>query len=250
MAISFVGSAANSASPNATYQVTLPGGCQAGDLILVTFAVGDNPGADNDLSGAGLTEVADLAVTSDTNDTELFVGYRYFVGGDTVVPTSAWTAIGGTNAANASVCMVFRGVETLANGGPFTTTSQTATGTDTPNANPPSIATAAGDWVVAAVAAAVAGGTGPTFTAPTNYTTNAVSRGHDDTVDVITAMAYRDTGLSNPEDPGAFTGNNVGPSPTQHSWCAVTMALKPAADAAYPPKPTNISFAVQRAASY
>lgn len=231
MAISFIGSAVGSASPNGTFNVTLPNGCQAGDLILVAFAVGDSPGADNDLAVNGFTEVADQAITTDTNDTEMFVGYRYFVGGDTQVPISGnFTALGGTNASNAAVVMVFRGVASAAQGGPFSTASQVATGADSSNADPPQIATVASDCVVIAGASGCSGGTAPAFTAPTNYTTNAVSRGHDDTVDVVVGMAYRLSGFANPENPGAFTAANIGTA-ANNSWCATTMALKAAPQA-------------------
>lgn len=229
MAISFVGSASNSASPNATYSVTLPGGCQDGDLIIGTFASGDSPGTDNNLTGAGFTEVADLFEGGDTNDTELWVGYRYFVAGDTTMPsTGTFAAQGGTNASNASVLMVFRGVAQAADGGPFNASPVTATGTNSSSANPPSIATQSTDWVVVAAASGCSGGTGPSFAAPTNYS-NLVTRGHDDTVDVVTAMASRSSGFANPEDPGTFTPSNIGTA-ANNSWCAVTMALLEAPD--------------------
>jgi hypothetical protein len=226
MAISFVGSAANSASPNGTFAVTLPVGCEAGDLIVGLFAVGDSPGADNDLAVTGYTEVADLAITTDTNDTEMWVGYRYFVAGDTAMPTTGtFTALGGTNASNAACVMVFRGVASAAQGGPFTTTSTTATGIDTSNADPPSIATTASDWVVIAGSTGHTGGASATYTAPTGYTTDFVQRAHNDTVDVLVGMGYRSTGISNPEDPGVMTAATIGTA-SANSWCAVTMALK------------------------
>jgi hypothetical protein len=228
VAISFVGSAVGSVSPNGTFSITLPVGSQAGDLAIVAFAVGDTSGANNDLAVNGFTEVSDLSTTADTNDTEMFVGYRYLIAGDTQVPISGnFTALGGTNASNAAVVMVFRGVASAADGGPFSTAATTATGQDTSNADPPSIATAAGDAVVIAGASGCSGGTGPSFTAPANYTTNAVSRGHDDTIDVVVGMAYRLSGAANPENPGAFTAANIGTA-ANNSWCATTMALKEA----------------------
>jgi hypothetical protein len=228
VAISFVGSAVGSASPNGTFNVTLPVGCQADDLILVAFAVGDSAGADNDLAVNGFTEVSDLSITTDTNDTEMFVGYRYFVNGDTQVPASGnFTALGGTNASNAAVVMVFRGVATAADGGPFSTTATTATGIDTSDADPPSIATAATDWIVIAGATGHTGGATAAYTAPTNYTTNFAQRAHNDTVDVLVGMGYRSSGFSNPENPGVMTAATVGTA-SANSWCATTMALKEA----------------------
>jgi hypothetical protein len=236
-AITFVGSSGvcNSASPNGTFAVTLGGSLQANDLIIGVFGVGDTSGADNDLAVNGYTEVADLSNTADTNDTEAIVAYRYFVGGDTTMPaTGTFTALGGTNASNAACVLVFRGVATVAQGGPFSTASQGTTGQDTSNADPPSIATAAGDCVVIAGATAHTGGATGTLTAPADYTTSAVSRNHDDTVDVLVGLAFRCAGLSNPENPGAWTAANVGTA-SANSWAAVSMALKEAPAVTGPP---------------
>ena len=231
MAISFVGSAANSASPNATFSLTLPGGCQTDDLIIAAFAVGDTSASDSNIAVTGFTEVADLFSGTDTNDTDLWVGYRYFVGGDTTVPsTGTFTALGGTNASNAAVCMVFRGVATAADGGPFDVTATTATGIDTSNADPPSIDTTgtAGIWTVVVGATGHTGGATAVFaTIPAFYSgTDDVQRAHDDTVDVLIGVAYR-TNPGDPENPGAFGASNIGTA-ANNSWCAVTMALKEA----------------------
>ena len=229
MAISFIGSAVGSVSPNGTFNVTLPGGMQADDLILVAFSVGDTSASDTNLAVNGFTEVADLFIGTDTNDNDLFVGYRYHVAGETQVPTSGnFTAVGGTNASNAAVVMVFRGVALAADGGPFDTAAVTATGIDTSNANPPSMnhSGAAGVWTVIVGSTGHTGGATGAFTFPTNYTTNAVQRNHDDTVDTLVGMGYR-SNPANPEDPAAFTAANIGTA-ANNSWCAVTMALKPA----------------------
>lgn len=229
MPISFIGSAVGSASPNATFAVTLPGSLAVDDLILVAFAVGDTSASDTNLAVNGYTEVADLFSGADTNDTDLFVGYAYYTGSETQVPTSGdFTAVGGTNASNGAVVMVFRGVATVADGGPFDTAAVTATGQDTSNADPPSIdhSGAAGIWTVIAGATGHTGGATATFTFPTGYTTDAVERAHNDTVDVLVGMGYR-TSPADPENPGALTAANIGTA-SANSWCAVTMALKPA----------------------
>lgn len=227
--ITFVGSAENSASPNATFSVTLPGGLQADDFIICAFAVGDSPGADNNLAASGYNEIADLANTADTGDVELWVGGRYFVGGDTTCPASGtFTAIGGTNASNAAIVLVFRGVATVAQGGPTDVTSTTDNGQDTSDANPPSIDTsgAAGIWTVILGATAHTGGATAAFTNPTGYTTDAIDRPHDDSADVLVGGGYK-TSPSDPEDPGVFTAANIGTA-ANNSWAAVTIALKPA----------------------
>ena len=225
MAISFVQSAVGSSSPNATTSVTISA-TAADDLILVAFAVGDTSATDSDISLSGYTEVADLFSGTDTNDTDLWVGYKFATAGETTV--GPFTALGGTNASNAAVVMVFRGVATVANGGPFDTAANTATGIDTSNADPPSHnwSGTAGVWTVIAAATGHTGGATASFTFPANYTTNAVQRAHDDTVDVLVGMGYR-TNPADPEDPGALTAANIGTA-TANSWCAVTMSLKEA----------------------
>lgn len=228
MAISFVGGAVGSASPNATFQVTLPGGTQLNDLVIVTFAVGDTGSTDQNLAVTGYTEVSDL-FANDTNTTDMFVGYAFHNGTDTLVPQAAgFTAVGGTNASNAAVVMVFRGVKLVADGGPFDVTSTTATGINGGSPDPPSINTsgAAGIWTVIAGATGYAG-TGTTYTAPTNYTTDFTERDHQDTVDVHVAMGYN-SAPGDPEDPAAMTIGGGSGTAANNSWCATTMALSPA----------------------
>lgn len=225
MAISYVSQAVASSSPNTAMTVTLPTGSMAsGDLILIAASVADT--TDNALSApteGGYTNVIGSTLyANNTNDVNLDVFYTYWNGTDT---TASFSAVGGTNASNVGVCMVFRGVATAAQGGPFTTTSQSATGTGTSDADPPSIATATDDAVVIVGATGHTGDATATYTNPTNYTTNAAMRAHNDTIDGLVGMGYRLSGYSNPENPGAFTAATIGTA-SANSWAAVTMALK------------------------
>ncbi len=230
-AISFIDSAGNSASPNGTFSVAIPGTCAAGDLLIVGFVVGDTTGADNDLAVNGFTEISDQSIATDTSDVELFTGYRYMVGGDTTVPISGtFTALGGTNASNAAVVMCFRGVKTSGNGGPFDTAATPATGQDSSDANPPSHdwSGAAGVWTVIVGATGHTGGATGAFTCPANYTTNCVQRNHDDNgTDALIGMGYNSS-PSDPENPAAFTAANIG-TEANNSWAAVTISLSEAA---------------------
>lgn len=224
MPITFVQSGSGSSSPNATTSVTISA-TAAMDLILTAFAVGDIDLADQDMSLSGYTEVADLAALGDTNDTQLWVGYKYSPGGETTV--GPFTALGGNNASNAAVVMVFRGVAPAAQGGPFDTTANTATGENSSTPDPPSHnwSGESGVWTVAVGATGHTGGATGALAGPTNYTTNYVSRNHDDTTDVLVGMGYREN-PADPEDPGTFTPSNIGTA-ANNSWCAVTMSLKP-----------------------
>lgn len=229
-AIAFVNASVNSASPNGNFTNAIPTNCAAGNLMIVVYGVGDSSGADTDLTVDGFTEVADQANTADTADVEMFVGYRYMVGGDSQVPISGnFPSIGGTNASNAAVVMCFSGVAQAADGGPFDTAANQTNGNNTTNADPPSHnwSGTAGVWTVIACAGAHTGGATATFTGPTNYTTNFTMRNHDDNgTDVLVALGYR-TNPADPEDPGACTAANIG-TDANNSWAAATMSLKEA----------------------
>lgn len=231
MAISFIGSAVDSASPNQTVSVTLPGGMATDDLIIVAAAVGDT--ANNGMAApteGGYTRIGAATIYSnDVADVNLDLYYKFHNGTDTTV---SFDAVGGTNASNAAVVMVFRGVKLVADGGPFDTAVSTTSGINSSDADPPSHdwSGAAGVWTVLAAATGHTGGVTASFTFPTGYTTNADQRAHNDTTDVLVGMGYN-TSPSDPEDPGALTAANIGTA-GDNAWAAVTMSLSPAAASA------------------
>ena len=220
-AISFVGSAENSAANWADVTVTLPAMSQ-NDLVICSYSIGDNDGVNFDMAmvTTGYTEVADL-FADDTQDVSLGVFWK--VMGATPDPTAVADGLGGTDAAVAAVCMVFRGVDT---GTPMDVAATTATALDTMHPNPPSI-----DWVTANTWTVIAGASGHTlagagtYTFPANYTTNAIDRGADDTSDTTVGMGYR-TAPADPEDPGVMT--HSGTDSASFSWGAATLALREA----------------------
>lgn len=230
MAISWIANAVHSSSPTAATTITLPtGSMAAGDLILIAALVADT--VNNVLAAptqGNYTDVVGATLyANDTNDVSLKGFYTYWNGSDTA---ASFGAVGGTNASNVAVCQIFRGVRQAADGGPFARTPTTATGIDTSNANPPSIATAAGEAIVIMGATGHTGGDTATYTNPANYTTNPSFRAHNDTIDGLVGMGYRLSGFSNPEDPGVFTAATIGTA-SENSWAAITMALAPAATA-------------------
>lgn len=222
MAISFIGSAENSAANGGDVTLTLPGGLQQNDLVIVAYAIGDNDNINENMAmvTAGYSELADL-FADDTQDSNLGVFYKFM--GATPDTTAQVDGLGGTDAAVAAVCMVFRGVDTTT---PFDVTTTTATNINTMHPNPPSI-----DPVTANVWTVIAGASGHTlagagtYTFPSGYTTNAIDRGADDTSDVTVGMGYRSS-PADPEDPGVMT--HSGTDSASFSWCAATMALRPA----------------------
>ena len=229
MAISFVGSAVGSSSPNTATTITLPT-LLADDLIIIAAAVGDT--ANNGIPApSGYTRVRGVAATlysNDVADTNLDLYYKIAVAGDSGA-TVTLTATGGTNASNAGVAVVFRAVDTTT---PFDVNAATATGINTSNADPPSLdhGNPSGVWTAIAASTGHTGGATATFTFPTGYTTDAAQRAHNDTTDVLVGVGYNSS-PADPENPAAFSAANIGTA-ADNAWAAVTMALRPAVAAA------------------
>ena len=230
-AISFVSSTCeNSRDGNGDMTLTLPTTLE-NDLVIIAYAIGDayginfNMDASGALSGAGFTEIADTTVNSaDANEIDLGVYYKIM----TATPDTSVTidGQGGNDASVVAVCIAFRGVDTTT---PLDVTTTSTQGVDTMYPNPPSINhnNPAGVWTV------IAGASGHntnsntvTYTFPTGYTTNAINRAHIDTSDAAVGMGYRESGVSDPEDPGVMTLS--GTDSANYSWAAATIALRPA----------------------
>lgn len=228
MAISFIGSTSNAAINAGSVTLTLPGGMQVGDLIIIAWSCGDDDFTQPTLTmtTSGYTELTPSTLSQDggtAGDGNLAIFYKFHNGTD----TQAITAASGTGAdsSNAVALMVFRGVATIAQGGPLEIAIATAGGTSGGDPNPPSVSgfTEATSAIVIAAAMSVAT-TALTLTAPTNYTTNAISRGSaNETFAATVGLAYRLSGASDPEDPGVFTDSGAGAA-----WCAATLVLKEA----------------------
>ncbi len=228
MAISRIGGASGSAINAGSVSVTLPGSMAVDDLILLAWSCGDDDFTQPTLAmtTAGYTELTTSTLSADggtAGDGNLAVFYKFHNGSDTTAVTAASGT--GTDSSNAVAVQVFRGVATVAQGGPLEIAIATATGTSGGDPNPPSVSgfTEATSAVVIAGAMSVAT-TALTLTAPTNYTTNFVTTGSaSETFAATVGLAYRLSGAADPEDPGAFTDNGAGAA-----WCAATMVLEAA----------------------
>jgi hypothetical protein len=227
MAISFIEAVENDSTEGGDVTLTFAGSLLQNDLVIVAYSIGDNDAVNQNMVmlTSGYTEVADLFVDTGTEDLNLGVFYKFM----TATPdTSAQVdGLGGTDAAVAAVCMVFRGVDTA---GPFDTASTTATGTGSFSPNPPSNnhGNLSGAWSVIVGAAQHNLGSSGTYTFPTGYTTNAIDRGSNDTTDCTIGMGY-DSTPADPEDPGIMT--HSGSDNARFAWAAVTMILKEGASA-------------------
>jgi hypothetical protein len=217
VAITFQQSASNGAANAGPVTVTFTSTPAANDLILAYYA--DGATTDKAMPAISTYTMQNELYANGTNDVNSALYWKYAAGSETTI---VGPDMSGTIDGVSMAVMIFRGVASAAQGGPFTTAATTASGTSNGNADNASIATAAGDVVVLCAAAAAA--TIGTFTAPANYTTNAqLGTAGTDTSSAKAAMAYRTSGYSNPEDPAAWAMSG-----TSHSYTAVTLALKEA----------------------
>lgn len=197
----------------------------AGDLVIVGY--GEAAGGDAVLSGristSGYSLITEL-YSNDSQDSNLAV-FRKFMG-DT--PDSNISVIGSTstNSAVTVNIQVWRGVDTTT---PLDPTTTTATGINTGYANPAAITPAAAGNVIALFAnTATSNNDSSTYsTASTSYMTNfrQVARAGN-SYRSIGGSGYvtgQSAGVS--YDPAAWTvlSDSVG-----YSWCAATLALRPA----------------------
>lgn len=235
MAISFVDSATGVSAGNGgdpTIDLTTITGLAEDDLVIVTYSMGTQAG-DYDMAmlSAGWTQISDI-FSDDTGDTNLGV-FRKFMGAS---PDTSAQVDGNGNASTAvaATAMAFRGVDLTT---PLDVAAVEATGINTMHPDPGSIDfTTAGSAVVICVGNGHQQFASAGYTFPTGYTTNAVNTGGDDTIDTTVGMGYN-LSPSDPEDPGALT--HGGTDSANYSWCAVTLALRPASGGA-----SNITMSV------
>lgn len=232
MAITFVGKAtagkvgATSGTSTISLSSGLTGGSrdhvQAGDLVIAIFATGS--AADRTLSitdgTTDYTLTGNELYANDTEDTNLRVG-RKFMG---VTPDGSVTfgPTGNTADAGTMGVMVFSGVDATT---PLDVAVTEATGTNTGAANPPSITPATAGAYVVAIGATGCNTGATAFTS--SDLTDFASVAQLDTEESALGFGYIAWSGSGAVDPAAFTGNTG----TSNSWCAMSIALRPAAAA-------------------
>lgn len=250
MAISYVGGqVAGRANPSSAVSVnfSLTGGSDsapaAGDLVVVTVVVGSaggNPTLDV-VTPTGYTPLTQLNRNPTTADTSLQVSYKIMGG----TPDTSVTIPGTTNNAWAEAysIQVFRGVDSTT---PMDVTPTSATGSGTNNRpDPPSITPAtAGAWVV--ICGGGAAGTGASYTAPTNFTTDFLTANGADSTDATVGSGYWTGWTSGAVNPAAYGGGSVNAA---NSWCAYSLVLRPATATQYTSEPAgSLSFSGAEAA--
>ena len=224
MAITYVGKTWNGVLSGANVPLTLSDitGLATGDIVVVAYVIGDDDNTDFTMSiatGTGWTKIVD-SFSNDTKDTNLGVFWKIMgLTPDTSVTVDGQ---GGTDAGTACIAMAFRGVDQA---NPIDVETVIATGVDTLLANPPSINHSG----LAGTAIIAIGSSGNSelgsYVAPSGYSTNFTSTNSPDSTNALIGMGYN-LSPSDPEDPNAFTFD--GDDGTGYSWCACTIALRPA----------------------
>lgn len=212
----FVGSSSNINISLTSLTGGLASAPAAGDFVLVYFGNGD--GGLASLTISTYSQIA-LLNASDTNDTNLVVGYK-FMG---ATPDTTVTFTGGTASsenAGAVYISVWRNVDTTS---PLDVTSTTATGSNSVLCNPPAITpVTAGSYIVSGGSGGHAAGT---RTYSSSNLTDFLSAGANDVYDVTIGGGYN-VWTSGSFDPAQFTFSTS--DSTAYSWAAVTVALRPA----------------------
>jgi hypothetical protein len=202
---------------------------QVDDLIILAWSCGDDDFTQPTLAmtTSGYTELTTSTLSADggtAGDGNLAVFYKYWDGVDTNAVTAASGT--GTDSSNATACQIFRGVATLAQGGPLEVAIQVASNTTGGDPDPPQVSGFDEATGVVVIAGASSGSAAGAYTAPTNYTTNAqLVDAATETFRASCGLAYREN-PTDPENPGVFNGAHTG------AWCAATLVLLEAPTAA------------------
>lgn len=191
----------------------LPVGTAEGDVAIALAMSSQASDVDCTETGGTWTQLFDLYQDGSANDTN-FAGFYKVMGAspDTTVTLKGRTSNGGI----LGLVAVFRGVDTTT---PLDAAVTTAGAADAGDPDAPSITTVTdGAWVIAC-----GGCSDPDAVTnpPTDYT---------NLVDVQQTvrncmLATREIASAGPEDPGAFADITAD---ADDSWCAATVALRPA----------------------
>lgn len=186
----------------------------AGDFVLIYWCTADV--FTNTISG--YTSIA-TAFASDNTPSAIRASYKFM----TSTPDTSATVTGGTGNSNnpgAAYVSVWRGVNTTT---PMDVTRTTASSANSVLANPPAITPVTSGAVI--VAGGAGGHIAGTQTFSSSNLTSFLSAGANDTRDVTIGGGYNEW-TSGAFDPAAFTFSSS--DATGYSWCAITVALRPA----------------------
>lgn len=206
---------------------TLTGGLgsspAAGDIVLIAYGANGSTNQTLGVSTSGYTEVANL-YANDSLDMNLGAYYKMMSGTPDTQVDLLPNGDAGSGSSCAAVIHVWRGVNT---GTPMDVAVTTATGANAGSPNPPAITpvTAGAKIIVFAGATGLNGGVALSQTGSELSNFRSVYSDHGDTSNNDCTVAMGSAAwTSGAFDPVAL----VGQANAADSWCAVTMALRPA----------------------
>lgn len=220
----FVGSG-KASSTAANYNITLPA-MLPGDFVLVGYGFTNAADSVMGVNTAGYTEVPGANLyADDTHDINFAVAGKFM--GETPDTVVNVNGSGSAQRGSSGIVHVWRGVDPSI----FDVAAVPATGVNSPTPDPAAITPVTPDTMIIAFAAAsgIANTPDATGSAPSGYG-NLVAESSGGSTDSIAVMAASKAWAGGEENPGTFTGFDIGGgSPATCSWAAVTIALRPLA---------------------
>jgi hypothetical protein len=197
---------------------------QAGDLVIVTYAIGSTvartPTIATPGGGAAYTDANAVLTQADNFDASMRVAYKFMGGTPDTQVTLSETGGGTGNIADAGAytIQVFRGVDTST---PLDVAVVTGGAANSSAVDPGQITPSTAGAIVVAMGAA-ASGTGSTMTS--SDLTDFVATSRADTNDISIGAGYS-TWAAGALNPAAF--GNIPAGTTANSWVSLTIALRP-----------------------
>lgn len=197
---------------------------QAGDLVIVTYAIGSTvartPTIATPGGGAAYTNANAVLTQSDNFDASMLVAYKFMGGTPDTQVTLSETGGGTGNIADAGAytIQVFRGVDSST---PLDVAVVTGGAANSSAVDPGQITPSTAGAIVVAMGAA-ASGTGSTMTS--SDLTDFVATSRADTNDISIGAGYS-TWAAGALNPAAF--GNIPAGTTANSWVSLTIALRP-----------------------
>lgn len=210
-------STVGTATSEGTITAQIPDGTAAGDFILVVHAVYSTSDLNMSLADLSYTMIADL-YANDTYDANLGVHWKISDGTET---TLALPGGAGFRTASCSV-QVWRGVDATS---PLDVSPTTSTGIDTWKAVNPGITTVTPGSLVVLTAGMITGQFSNVLSPPAGYDNDVVAAPPSGFSSARAAVASKYSPSVGALSAGAWSSLSTG---AQYSWCACTLALRPA----------------------
>lgn len=210
-------STVGTATSDGTISATIPAGRQVGDLILVVHAARSTTDLNMSLADPTYTTIADL-YANDSFDSNLGVHWKISNGTET---TLALPGGGGFTLQTCSV-QVWRGVDAVS---PLDVPAVFAVGTNSGRAINPPISTLTAGCLIICAAANISSTGNNLVTPPSGFTDKTVAEQTGATTITRASMASAFSASAGAVEAGGWV--TVGDS-TSYSWCACTLALRPA----------------------